>query len=64
MDILAVFSSRAWQHLIVALLHTLWQGAILALLMAIALRRIPCVVTTLATCWRWGCSSAYCWRGW
>jgi beta-lactamase regulating signal transducer with metallopeptidase domain len=41
MDILEVFSTRAWQHLIAALLHTLWQGAILALLLSIALRKLP-----------------------
>jgi beta-lactamase regulating signal transducer with metallopeptidase domain len=41
MDILEVFSSRAWQHLIAALLHTLWQGAVLAALLSVAMRRLP-----------------------
>jgi beta-lactamase regulating signal transducer with metallopeptidase domain len=41
MDIFDLFSNRAWQHLIVALLHTIWQGAILALLLSVALRRLP-----------------------
>jgi beta-lactamase regulating signal transducer with metallopeptidase domain len=38
---LDVFANRAWQHLVIALLHTLWQGALLALLMSFALRKIP-----------------------
>jgi hypothetical protein len=30
MNVLNVFANRAWQHLVIALLHTLWQGALLA----------------------------------
>jgi hypothetical protein len=41
MDILELFSGRAWQHLITALLHTIWQGAVLALLLSAALGRLP-----------------------
>ncbi|WZP00455.1 carboxypeptidase regulatory-like domain-containing protein [Isosphaeraceae bacterium EP7] len=35
------FDSPAWRPLIVALLHTLWQGGLLALLLVLALRRLP-----------------------
>jgi beta-lactamase regulating signal transducer with metallopeptidase domain len=41
MDIFEVFSTRTWQHLTAALLHTLWQAALLALLLSLALRRLP-----------------------
>ncbi len=39
--ILEFLSDRAWHDLVVALLHTLWQGAIVALLAVAVLRRIP-----------------------
>src|SRR5579885_1367951 len=41
MSILEWFSNRTWEHLIAALLHTLWQGALLAALLAVAVRRLP-----------------------
>jgi beta-lactamase regulating signal transducer with metallopeptidase domain len=41
MDIVGIFTGRAWQSLVAALLHTLWQGAILATLLAAALRSLP-----------------------
>ena len=41
MDIVDVFSNRTWQHLTAALLHTIWQGGLLALLLSVALRRLP-----------------------
>ena len=39
--VLGFLSDRAWHDLVVALLHTLWQGAVVSLLLAAALRRIP-----------------------
>ncbi len=41
MNILKEFANPSWQHLVAALLHTLWQGAVLALMMALVLRRMP-----------------------
>ncbi len=41
MNLLDVFSNQGWQDLVGALLHTIWQGALLALLIAFILRRIP-----------------------
>jgi beta-lactamase regulating signal transducer with metallopeptidase domain len=38
-SLLQVFTSPAWAHLVKALLHTLWIGAIFALLLALLLRR-------------------------
>ncbi|SIO01851.1 Signal transducer regulating beta-lactamase production, contains metallopeptidase domain [Singulisphaera sp. GP187] len=35
---LARFAEPAWRHLVFALLHTLWQAAVLALLLVVALR--------------------------
>ena len=40
MNILKEFANPSWQHLVAALLHTLWQGAVLVLLMALVLRRM------------------------
>ena len=41
MNLLDVFSNQGWQDLVGALLHTIWQGALLALLIAFILKRIP-----------------------
>lgn len=38
---LDVLSGAAWQHLTVALLHTLWQGVVVAAILWITLRWIP-----------------------
>jgi beta-lactamase regulating signal transducer with metallopeptidase domain len=38
-SLLQVFTSPSWAHLVKALLHTLWIGAIFALLLALLLRR-------------------------
>ena len=38
MNALDLFAQPAWRHLVFALLHTLWQGAVLALLLVAALR--------------------------
>jgi beta-lactamase regulating signal transducer with metallopeptidase domain len=35
------FDSPAWRPLVLALLHTIWQGGLLALLLSVALRRLP-----------------------
>ncbi len=34
------FAQPSWRHLVFALLHTLWQGAVLAILLAVVLRRV------------------------
>ncbi len=39
--IVAFFSSPLWQHLAMALLHTLWQGLAVAALLGLVLWRIP-----------------------
>ncbi len=41
MSYLELLSSQAWEHLVRALVHTLWQGALIALLMSVVLRRMP-----------------------
>jgi beta-lactamase regulating signal transducer with metallopeptidase domain len=41
MSLLELLSNRAWEHLVMALLHTLWQGAFIALVMSVVLRRMP-----------------------
>jgi beta-lactamase regulating signal transducer with metallopeptidase domain len=41
MSLLELLSNRAWEHLVMALLHTLWQGAVIALVMSVVLRRMP-----------------------
>lgn len=38
MNPLDLFAQPVWRHLVFALLHTLWQGAVLALLLVLALR--------------------------
>ena len=38
---LETFAQPVWRHLVFALLHTIWQGAVLALLLSLALRRLP-----------------------
>ncbi|WP_406700749.1 M56 family metallopeptidase [Singulisphaera sp. Ch08] len=40
MNALDLFEQPAWRHLVFALSHTLWQGAVLALLLVAALRRV------------------------
>ena len=41
MNVFDVFGQPAWRHLVFALLHTLWQGGLIALATATALRRLP-----------------------
>jgi hypothetical protein len=41
MSLLELLSNRAWERLVMALLHTLWQGALVALVMSVVLRRMP-----------------------
>lgn len=40
MSVFDHFAQPAWRHLVFALLHTLWQGAVLALLLVLTLRWI------------------------
>ncbi len=40
MSALRIFEDPSWRSLVAALLHTLWQGAVVALLLAFALRRL------------------------
>ncbi len=41
MGLLDTFGQPAWRHLVFAFLHTLWQGAVIALLAALAPRSLP-----------------------